>query len=46
MCQKVDGSRRIGHHLDLRNTRSPSFANLLQGIRRLEAELLALPDVA
>lgn len=41
--QKVDGSRRIAAHLDLANTRSPSFSNLLRGIRQLEAELLALP---
>ncbi len=42
--QKVGGSRRIGRHLDLANQRSPSFKNLIGGIHRLQAELLALPD--
>lgn len=41
--QKVGGSRQIGRHLDLTNERSPSFKNLIGGIRRLQAELLALP---
>lgn len=41
--QKVSGSRAIGRHLDPANTRSPSFRNLIQGVRRMESELLALP---
>ena len=41
--QKVSGSRAIGGHLDLANTRSPSFKNLVAGIRHMESELLALP---
>ena len=41
--QKVGGSRKIGRHLDLGNERSPSFKNLIAGIRRLQTELLALP---
>ena len=41
--QKVSGSRLLGEHLNLANTRSRSFANLMSGIRRLEQELLALP---
>lgn len=39
--QKIAGSREIGKHLDLDNTRSPSFRNLLGGIRKMEAALLA-----
>lgn len=39
---KVAGSRAIGKHLDLDNQRSPSFRNLMAGIRRMESELLAL----
>ncbi|MFZ6696498.1 DUF4276 family protein [Stenotrophomonas acidaminiphila] len=39
--QKVGGSRELGKHLDLGNTRSPSFRNLLGGVRRMEAALLA-----
>ncbi len=39
--QKISGSREIGKRLDLSNTRSDSFRNLLSGIRRMEAELLA-----
>ncbi len=38
--QKISGSRAIGAHLDPDNTRSPSFKNLIRGIRRMEAELL------
>ena len=38
--QKVGSSRLLGVHLDLTNTRSASFRNLMAGIRRLEAELL------
>lgn len=40
--QKVGSSRLIGLHMDLTHERSGSFKNLLAGIRRLEAELLAL----
>ena len=40
--EKVAGSREIGKHLDLDNQRSPSFRNLIAGIRRMEGELLAL----
>ncbi|MFO7535739.1 MAG: DUF4276 family protein [Kiritimatiellia bacterium] len=36
--QKVGGSRAIGPHLDLNNTRSRSFAVFVEGIRRLLAE--------
>ena len=43
--QKVSGSRSIGKFLDPANERSSSFKNLLAGIRRREAELLALPDL-
>jgi hypothetical protein len=43
--QKVSGSRLLGQHLDLANERSPTFKNLLGGIRKLEGQLLALPDV-
>ena len=35
--QKVGGSRAIGPFLDLDNVRSPSFRNLVSGIRRLVA---------
>lgn len=38
--EKRDGSTRIGQHLALDNTRSPSFHHLVVGIRRLSAELL------
>ena len=41
--QKVSGSREIGKHLDPDNECSPSFKNLVKGIRRMEIELLALP---
>lgn len=41
--QKVSGSRQIGKHLTLDNARSVSFRHLIDGIRRLQAELLALP---
>ncbi len=40
--EKVAGSRKMGQHLDLQNERSPSFRNLISGIRRMEAELRAL----
>ena len=42
--QKVSGSRDIGKYLDLSNERSYSFKNLIRGIRRMESELLALPE--
>ena len=38
--EKVAGSRVIGQHLQLDNTRSPSFRNLVAAIRRLEDELV------
>lgn len=41
--EKVAGSREIGRHLDLANHRSSSFRSLIEGIRRMEGELLALP---
>lgn len=41
--QKVSGSRVIGRFLDPVNERSSSFKNLVNGIRRMETELLALP---
>lgn len=44
--QKVGSSRKLGLHLDLSNERSSSFKNLVKGIRKLEAQLLALPDYA
>ena len=40
--QKIDGSREIGKYLSLENTRSPSFRNLITGIRRLEGELMEI----
>lgn len=39
--EKVAGSRKIGMQLDLDNERSPSFRNLISGIRRMESGLLA-----
>ena len=42
--QKVSGSREIGKYLDASNERSPSFKNLVKGIRRMESELLSLPS--
>jgi hypothetical protein len=38
--EKIAGSRAIGEHIELDNTRSPSFRNLITGIRRLEQELM------
>lgn len=38
--EKVSGSRVIGQHLCLENDRSPSFRNLVEGIRRMETELM------
>ncbi|MBD9466627.1 DUF4276 family protein [Pseudomonas sp. Pdm06] len=40
--EKISGSREIGFHLAVDNIRSDSFRNLIQGIKRLEEELLAL----
>jgi hypothetical protein len=40
--QKVSSSRLIGQHLDIANTRSISFRNLILGIQRMEQELLGL----
>ena len=42
--QKVSGSRLLGPHLNLANERSARFKNLIAGVRRLEQELLALPN--
>ena len=42
--EKVAGSRAMGQHIDLDNTRSSSFRNLIEGIRRLEHELLVLEE--
>lgn len=42
--QKVGSSRLIGPLLDIDNERSATFKNLVSGIRRLESELLAMPD--
>ncbi len=42
--QKVRDSRLLGNLLDLTNTRSSSFVNLLGAIKRMERELLALSD--
>jgi hypothetical protein len=41
LYQKVGGSRGIGHHLDIDNTRSNSFHNLVAGIRRVVGEMPA-----
>ena len=41
LYQKVGGSRDIGPHLDLDNTRSASFHNLVAGIRRVSGEMAA-----
>lgn len=41
LYQKVGGSRNIGPHLDLDNTRSASFHNLVTGIRRISREIAA-----
>jgi hypothetical protein len=42
--QKVSGSRAIGQLLDPDNERSLSFKNLIESIRRMESELLTLPN--
>jgi hypothetical protein len=39
LYQKVSGSRDIGPHLDINNTRSDSFRNLIAGIRRVAGEM-------
>lgn len=39
---KVAGSREIGKQLNLGNTRSPSFQNLISAIHRMQNELLNL----
>ncbi len=39
LYQKVSGSRDIGPHLDIDNTRSTSFYNLVAGIRRIAGEM-------
>jgi hypothetical protein len=41
--QKVSHSREIGLKVDINNTRSSSFKNLVSGIRKLEALLLQIP---
>jgi len=41
-CRKVSGSREIGKYLDLENTRSDSFRNLISGVRSMEQELLQI----
>jgi Domain of unknown function (DUF4276) len=41
--EKVAGSRKLGRYLSIDNERSPSFRNLISGIRRMESELLSLP---
>ena len=46
LYQKVSASRAIGRFLDPVNERSPSFKNLMRSVRRMESELLALPDAA
>ncbi len=40
--EKISGSRELGRVLSLDNPRSDSFRNLVEGIKRLEKELLAL----
>lgn len=44
LYQKVSGSRAIGRYLDPDNVRSASFRNFIESIRRMESELLALPN--
>ncbi len=44
--QKVSGSRVIGTHLNIDNTRSPSFKHLIAAVRHFEAELLAINELA
>jgi hypothetical protein len=40
--EKVAGSRKLGRYLNIDNERSPSFRNLIGGIRRMESELLSI----
>lgn len=40
--EKISGSREIGRYLNIENTRSDSFRNLIEGVKRLEQELLKL----
>jgi hypothetical protein len=40
--EKISGSREIGRYLNVDNLRSDSFRNLMEGIKRLEQELLVL----
>lgn len=40
--EKVAGSRKLGQHMQIDNERSPSFRNLIAGIRRMETELRSL----
>ncbi|MBV6750657.1 DUF4276 family protein [Pseudomonas chlororaphis] len=40
--EKISGSREIGLHLNVEGVRSDSFRNLIEGIKKLEQELLAL----
>lgn len=42
--EKVSGSRAIGQHLQIDNTRSHSFASLIDAIRSMERQLLSMPD--
>jgi hypothetical protein len=44
--QKVSSSRQLALHLDLNNHRSPTFKQLLVGLKRIEGDLLALPAQA
>ncbi len=40
--EKISGSREIGRYLSVEGDRSDSFRNLVEGIKRLEQELLSL----
>jgi hypothetical protein len=40
--EKIAGSRKLGQYLAIDNERSPSFRNLIGGIRRMESELLSI----
>ncbi|MBL0508517.1 DUF4276 family protein [Aeromonas caviae] len=40
--QNISGSREIGKHLDLNNTRSPTFKNILGAVKKWEADLLSV----
>ena len=41
LYQKIGGSREIAPYLDCSNSRSPSFRNLVLGVRRVVAEMTA-----